>query len=146
MPDDFAIGTTGFEVGVPTPTGMSYELIEALWDESNQYALTNISGIGVWFDANSSQDDKDTLLGEFSGFGLDSDLLDIILAWLWVGIDSFSQGLLPTLINSSLGYGMEIPVLSLHVLYELWANGTALGMSLIQVEWILESSCPMISL
>ena len=130
MPDEFPIGTTGFEVGVPTPTGMSLELIEALWDETNDYSLTNIDGIKVWFRAYTSQEDKDEVLNEFSSLGLDNAMMDMILDWLWDGPTSFSQGLLPTLIDSNLGFGMEIPDLAKVILYELWANGTALGLNL----------------
>lgn len=130
FPGEFRIGTTGFEVGIPTPSEMPLNLIKALWDNSNQFSLINITGIQLWANASTSSIEKEILYNEFLSLGITYDQIDQILNWLWNGTKSFSQFLLPILINSSLGYGMEISELSQMVLYEQWANGTALGLSL----------------
>jgi hypothetical protein len=130
FPEEFDFNTTGFEVGVPTLTAISSDLAESLWNESNPFSLTNITGIQLWFDANSSLTSKDEISNEFLSFGITFDQINQILHWLWDGRTSFSQFLLPILINSSLGYGRDIKELARDVLYEQWANGTTLGLSL----------------
>jgi hypothetical protein len=127
MPDDFEPGTTGFEAGIPIPLNISIDILIELWDEENPSSLLNIDGIALWFEANSSETIKNELT---TIFGLTEEQMDGILTWLWIGSDSFSQGLLPTLINSEMGYGMDIPDLSIILLFEQWANGTFMDMDM----------------
>lgn len=130
FPEEFNNGTFGFEVGIPIATGMSLNLVEALWNDSSEFSLTNITGIELWADANSSMFQRTVLYDEFLSLGITYEQIDQILDWLWNGSTSFSQFLLPILINSSLGYGMDVSELSQKVFYEQWANGTVLGLSL----------------
>jgi hypothetical protein len=130
FPEEFENNTTGFEVGIPTPTEMSLNLIKALWDDLNQFSLTNLTGIELWANANNSSIEKDIIYNGFMSLGITYDQIDLILNWLWKGSTSFSQSFLPMLITSTLGYGMDISELSQMVLYEQWANGTALGLPL----------------
>jgi hypothetical protein len=130
FPEEFEINTTGFEVGIPTPTEMPLKLVKALWNNSNQFSLTNITGIQLWAKANTSSIEKEIIYNEFLSLGITYNQIDRLFNWLWNGSTSFSQFLLPLLINSSLGYGIGLSELSQMVLYEQWANGTVLGMSL----------------
>ncbi|MFX1381818.1 MAG: hypothetical protein ACFFBP_05185, partial [Promethearchaeota archaeon] len=121
--------TTGFEAGLPDPLGLTVEECEALWDETNDLALTNIDGILVWLGANSSSTDQTTLLNEFTF--LNPNQLDDILNWLWAP-GRFADELLPKLVQAPPPYGYGVPMekLARIILFEQWANGTVMGMEL----------------
>ena len=129
--EELPLETTGFEVGVPISTGMSLDLIEALWDQNNDKSLLNITGIELWFEANLSIADQMALISEFGRLGLTQIELDMILRWLWHS-GGFVDNLFPKLVESlpPYGYGKTIPDLAEQVFFEMWANGTTLGLSL----------------
>ncbi len=122
------IGTRGFEVctwdmnGQPTATGISADVCENLWNEANELSLFNMDGISVWFKAISSEGNQTLLLSAFPG--LSHTQMHRILTWLWDGPNSFSQKMVPILINSSAGYSMTIDAYSQELFMEQWANGT----------------------
>jgi hypothetical protein len=129
--ENLTLGTTGFEVGIPIPTGMSFDLTKALWNKNNEKSLLNITGIQLWFDANASLAEQSILISEFGSLGLMQEELDVILQWLWYP-DGFVDNLFPKLVELAppYGYGKPIPLLAEQVFFEMWANGTALGLSL----------------
>ena len=65
-------------------------------------------------------------------FGITSDQTQLILDWLWDGPDSFSQGLLPTLLESELGYNMTLTEFAKVLMLEQWANGTIMGITMFE--------------
>jgi hypothetical protein len=117
--------TTGFEVGVPIPLNLSLDIALALWDEDNESAILNMGGMQLWFEANSSIFTKGGLM---SLFGLTEIQMDMILEWMWYGNDSFSERLVPLLLESDYGYGMPLSDFAEILLMEQWANGTIMGM------------------
>ncbi|MGV9203495.1 MAG: hypothetical protein ACOC44_05665 [Promethearchaeia archaeon] len=118
------VGTTGFEVGVPDPTGISLESAIALWDETNPRSLLSMEGMEEWLAAKEDEGIKEDLQIEF---GLTIQQMDAILCWLWEGEDCFSKKLLPILIESDYGYGVSISEFSFYLLLEQWANGSIMG-------------------
>ncbi len=124
MIEGLPVGTTGFEVGMPVASGITGSVAANLWDENNELSLFNMAGMGVWYEANSSDDAYETLQ---TTFGLTDTQMDMILAWLWDGPDCFNAKLVPTLIASPVGYNMPLDDFALSLLLEQWANGTILG-------------------
>jgi hypothetical protein len=91
-------GTTGFEVGIPTPTNMSIDFAKLLWDSSNAYSL--VHDIQVWWDIDSKHskaynETRDANL-------LDDKTIDMILQWL----PDFKDNLMPLLAQ----YDMNLPM------------------------------------
>ncbi|MFX1497232.1 MAG: hypothetical protein ACFFBH_06880 [Promethearchaeota archaeon] len=125
--EDIPLGTTGFEVGIPTSIGLLLSQIEDLWDTSNPLSLTNITGIEKWHDAFISMETKIELQ---QAFQLSNSQIQSILNWLWDGPSSFSQDLLPKLLESELGYNMTLNEFAKALLLEQWANGTIMGMDM----------------
>ena len=123
--EEFPVGTYGFEVNRPDPSGVLIDACYALWDETGGYALTNMDAMETWFAANTSIDARNTLLTEFPD--LTEAQLELILDWLWEGEGCFSEYLVPLLIESNEGYGMPIEDLAQILFMEQWANGTILG-------------------
>ncbi|TXT62923.1 MAG: hypothetical protein BAJALOKI3v1_470015 [Promethearchaeota archaeon] len=121
--------TTGLEPGVVIPLNLTYDQCEELWNQESNYSLTNMDGILLWYEANSSDAPKEDLIGEFPF--LNNDTIDLILEWLWAP-NGFSYGLFPLLTQAPepYGYSSTVSELALKVLYEQWSNGTALGMDL----------------
>ncbi|MBD3215488.1 MAG: hypothetical protein GF311_22955 [Candidatus Lokiarchaeota archaeon] len=122
-------GTVGLEVGIPSPLNLTYNQCEELWNQESNYSLTNMDGILLWYEANSSNSAKNDLVEEFPF--LNNDTIELILEWLW-SADGFSYGLFTLLTQAPepYGYNSTVSELALQVLYEQWANGTALGMDL----------------
>ncbi|MFO8020179.1 MAG: hypothetical protein R6U96_16260 [Promethearchaeia archaeon] len=123
--EEFPAGTYGFEVNRPDASGITIDACYSLWNEGNDYALTNMDAMETWFAANTTTDARTTLLTQFPV--LTESQLDLILDWLWGGTDSFSEYLVPILVESEQGYGMPIADLAQLLFMEQWANGTILG-------------------
>ena len=127
FPEEFVIGTTGFEVGIPTSTELLLSQVKNLWDTSSSLSLTNIEGIEQWKNAKTNLTTKNELRDAFT---LSDTQIELIIDWLWNGPTSFSQDLLPKLLESELGYNMTLTELAKVLLLEQWANGTILGMNM----------------
>ena len=110
--DDLPAGLHGLEVNSPT---ISVDSLYALWNEWDEWSFLNTTGVEKWLAANSNIQDKQDLEDHFN---LTSQEAQDILNWLWNGPNSFSQGVLPYLIESELGYGMSISDLAKRVMLE----------------------------
>ena len=117
-------GTIGFEVGVPTPTGLTADEVDMLWDPSDPYSLFTMDGMEIWLGANESSSCANYTNLQ-SHFGITTTQMDMILDWLWEGEDCFSQTLVEPLVLYQ--YEMSIEDFAQLLFYEIWANGTAFG-------------------
>jgi hypothetical protein len=109
------------EVGVPTPSGISYATTVVLWDDTSIYAFVNDTGLQKWRDAATK---LDVWLNLSTSLGLDVNQMTLMLAWLPTIIDTFVPALFA---DPTLGYGMTISAYAETLFYEQWANGTILG-------------------
>ncbi len=132
--DDVPPGATGFEPCIPgtNTTGLTLAQSLALWNDASNYSLTNLDGIAVWYEVYEGSVAKSVLTTRFS---ITLRQVNMILDWLWGSWNISTSGrfayhLLPLLLNTSLGYGVPIDVLSEQIIYEQWANATVLGMAL----------------
>jgi len=91
---EWGISIVGWEVGVPDPTGMSLETVEALYDEKDPLALANQKGIRKWYTAVKNPDSK--VYSELQdGFDLSDSQMEAIIEWLPV----FRDEILPLLVK-----------------------------------------------
>jgi len=116
-------GAPYFEVGLPSPSGLSIPQTTNLWDEASNYTFVNTNGILVWVGA--MQGDT-TLQGNLStAFSFTGTQLPLLLLWL----GNFLAVRVPQLIEYETGY--TIPELAQLAFYEQWANGTIQGQSML---------------
>jgi hypothetical protein len=69
----------GFEAGLPIPTNLSHAIVTQLFDETNILALTNDTGVQVWFSAALGNSGNQTAL--ITTFSLSPIQLTMILTW-----------------------------------------------------------------
>jgi hypothetical protein len=125
-------GAPYFEVGLPSPSGLSLFETMDLWDETNAYTFVNMSGILVWVGAMQG---NLTLQGALiTTFGISAGELTALLTWL----GGFLTVRVPQLIEYETGY--TIPELAQLSFYEQWANGTIQGMSVLPDGFLNELS------
>ncbi len=93
------IGSTGFEVGIPIPTGMSVESSQLLWDTSNPYSL--VKDITVWRSIKSKESENYAIVRNANK--LNDDEMDMILEWL----PEFIANLMPALAQSETGLPVD---------------------------------------
>ncbi|MHA2363615.1 MAG: hypothetical protein ACXAC7_06635 [Candidatus Hodarchaeales archaeon] len=79
----------GFEVGIPTATGINLTTAMNLFDPTNPYSLTNETGIQAWFGAALGNTTLQGLLN--STFLTNTTQLIMIFGWL----DSFKDNVVP---------------------------------------------------
>jgi hypothetical protein len=74
-------GLTGFEIGLPTATGLSLAQCQALWNENNPTSLLNSTGSAMWQSAASNPTGAmATLLQQ--AYGLTNTQMSAMLAWV----------------------------------------------------------------
>jgi hypothetical protein len=116
-------GAPYFEVGLPSPSGLSPTETENLWNEASAYTFVNTTGILLWVGA--MQGDE-ILQGNLTvAFGISAGELAVLLNWL----GNFLTVRVPQLIEYETGY--TIPELAQLGFYEQWANGTIQGQSIL---------------
>ncbi len=125
MIEGLPVGSTGFEVGVPVASGMTIDVVTNLWDAIDEMSFFNMDGMEGWYATNTTGDPMYETLR--THFGLTTTQMDMIIDWLWNGPDSFSQKLVPILIESEEGYDMPIAEFAEVLFQELWANGTIMN-------------------
>ncbi len=128
---DLGSGIKGFEVGVPNPSNISFNIATALFDETNGSAFINGDGILKWIEAYEG----DLIVqGELMAiFQLDDTQLDMITDWLFT---VFRTIVVPNLVeevtvdphkcNPFYGTCSSYTLTELAVLafYRQWANGS----------------------
>jgi hypothetical protein len=116
-------GAPYFEVGIPTPSGLSMSLTMDLWDDTNPFSFVNDNGILIWIGAIQG---NVTLQGYLTAaFGFTGMELLILLNWL----GNFLTIRVPQLLQYETGY--TVPELAQMAFYEQWANGTIQGESIL---------------
>ena len=124
-------GAPYFEVGLPSPSGLSLTETMNLWDETNAYAFVNMNGILVWVGAITNASLQSVLI---TTFGISPGELTVLLTWL----GNFLTVRVPQLIEYETGY--TIPELAQISFYEQWANGTIQGLSILPDGFLNELS------
>ncbi|MFX0058504.1 MAG: hypothetical protein ACFE8J_09425 [Candidatus Heimdallarchaeota archaeon] len=124
MIDDIKEPLYGFEVGRITPSNITLNSIDLLWDDYNPKSLTNDTGINEWIIARNNFTKQEELIIEFN---LEEYQLRMLLDWLWV--ESVKWNLIPVLITlpPPLGEGMTLSEYARVIFLEVWTNGTADG-------------------
>ncbi|MHA1876402.1 MAG: hypothetical protein ACTSXN_14530 [Promethearchaeota archaeon] len=128
-------GVPYFEVGLPSPSGLSLIETMNLWDEANAYSFVNMNGILVWLGAISNATLQGTLIATF---GISTGELTALLVWL----GAFFTVRVPQLIEYETGY--TIPELAQLAFYEQWANGTIQGLSILPDGFLSELDPPIL--
>ncbi len=128
-------GAPYFEVGLPSPSGLSLTETMNLWDEANALTFVNMDGILVWLGAISNATLQGTLIATF---GISAGELTALLAWL----GAFLTVRVPQLIEYETGY--TIPELAQVSFYEQWANGTIQGLSILPDGFLAELDPPLL--
>ena len=121
--DSSFAGAPYFEVGLPSPSGLSLTKTMNLWNEASNYTFVNTNGILIWVDA--MQGDVISQGNLTVAFSLTGDELPMLLSWL----GNFLTVRVPQLIEYDTGY--TIPELAQLGFYEQWANGTIQGLSIL---------------
>jgi len=128
-------GAPYFEVGLPSPSGLSLTETMSLWNEASAYTFVNMDGILVWLGAVSDATLQGTLI---STFGISAGELTALLTWL----GSFFTVRVPQLIQYETGY--TIPELAQLSFYEQWANGTIQGLNILPDGFLSELDPPIL--
>ncbi len=128
-------GAPYFEVGLPSPSGLSLIETMNLWDEANAYTFVNMDGILVWLGAITNATLQSALI---STFGISAGELTALLAWL----GGFLTVRVPQLIEYETGF--TIPQLAQLSFYEQWANGTIQGLSILPDGFLSELDPPIL--
>ncbi|MFX1311024.1 MAG: hypothetical protein ACFFHD_00210 [Promethearchaeota archaeon] len=139
LPDGFLaeLGLTGapyFEVGLPTETNMTLDVVIGLWDDTNDNAFVNGDGIEIWGEAATNTTLQTLLITEF---GVSATELGTLLTWL----GDFIEVRVPQLILADTGY--TIPELAQVLFYEQWANGTIYGEAFLPDGFLSERDPPV---
>ncbi len=128
---DLGSGIKGFEVGVPTPSNISFTITTALFNEVNESAFINKDGLLKWIEAlNLTSPVRGELMTTFQ---LDNTTLNMITDWLFT---TFKTNVVPNLVeivtvnpykcNPITGAYQSYTLTELAVLefYRQWANGS----------------------
>ncbi|MFX1274743.1 MAG: hypothetical protein ACFFBP_18385 [Promethearchaeota archaeon] len=117
----------GLEAGIPNPLNLTYNEAEALWNETNEYALTNPLGIERW---KAARDNPDSSIASYlmSEFGLTAEQMKIILNWL----QDFEYELMPFLAQYLYGLPADTNALA----NTLGMGGIILGVAMIGLSTI----------
>jgi hypothetical protein len=128
---DLGGGVKGFEVGVPTPSYISFPMANALFDTTNESAFIHGMGIVKWIEAYEGDSAVQTELE--TSFQLNSTQLDMITDWLFT---IFRPTVVPNLVEEvtvdpykcNPYYGTcdsyTLTELAILAFYTQWANGT----------------------
>lgn len=125
---------TPFEVGLPTPTGLSRLEVSDLWNPYDGYSFFNSSGILIWLGAATN-----TTLQDLLKFRYVISDLELLALLTWLG--DFIEETVPLLILADTGY--TIPELAQILFYEQWANGTIYGGDLLPDGFLSERDPPI---
>jgi len=90
-------GPPYFEVGLPSPSGLSLTETMNLWDEANAFTFVNMIGILVWLEAITNATLQTALI---TTFGISTGELTALLVWL----GAFFTVRVPQLIKYKTGY------------------------------------------
>ena len=128
---DLGSGIKGFEVGVPTPSNISFTITIALFNEANESAFINKDGLLKWIEAlNLTSPVRGELMTTFQ---LDNTTLNRITDWLFT---IFKTNVVPNLVeivsvnpykcNPVSGVCQSYTLTEIAVLefYRQWANGS----------------------
>ena len=112
----------GFEVGIPEPTNMSLESVDALWNPENEYSLVNKIGLKRWW---KLIDDPDSLiinsLRKFNG-NLSLHSIECIKLWLV----HFEENVMPYLVQYILNLPFDSTTISNILEYSAITMGSIL--------------------
>lgn len=125
---------TPFEVGLPTPTGLSRLEVSDLWNPYDGYSFFNSSGILIWLGAATN-----TTLQDLLKFQYGISDLELLALLTWLG--DFIEETVPILILIDTGY--TIPQLAQFLFYEQWANGTVYGGDFLPDGFLSERDPPI---
>ena len=128
-------GVPYFEVGLPSPSGLSLIETMNLWDEANAYTFVNMDGILVWLGAITNATLQGVLISTFS---ISAGELTTLLTWL----GAFFTVRVPQLMEYETGY--TVPELAQLAFYEQWANGTIQGLSILPDGFLAELDPPIL--
>ena len=128
-------GPPYFEVGLPSPSGLSLTETMNLWNEANAYTFVNMDGILVWLGAVTNTTLQSTLI---TTFGISTGELTALLTWL----GAFLTVRVPQLILYETGY--TIPELAQVSFYEQWADGTIQGVAVLPDGFLSERDPPIL--
>lgn len=117
---DLGGGLKGFEVGVPTPSNISTEVAEDLFDEQNSLALVNNDGLQKWYAATDPNSDAYTELKE--EFELNDDQMKMVTDWL----HDFRDDVVPVLAKRELRLPVDPLTLANYLLIGLAIPGAIL--------------------
>jgi len=128
-------GAPYFEVGLPSPSGLSLIETMNLWNEANAYAFVNMDGILVWLGATTNTTLQSLLI---STFGISAGELAVLLNWL----GNFLTIRVPQLLQYETGY--TVPELAQLAFYEQWADGTIQGLSILTDGFLSQVDPPLL--
>ena len=111
---DLGGGLTGFEVGLPIKSNISYDTTLALFDTENSSSFIDNFGILKWIDAYEGDLTAENDL--IALFGLDSTQMTMILNWLF---SSFKENVVPNILT-----GSTLTNLAGLEFHRQWTNGT----------------------
>ncbi|MFX0075482.1 MAG: hypothetical protein ACFE96_08575 [Candidatus Hermodarchaeota archaeon] len=122
-------GLSGWEVGVPTSSEISLKSTELLFDESNNFALVNPSGIQKWYNLLNFQS-QPVFVQIMRSLFLTYDQMYSILEWLPV----FRDEVVPVLAQYELNLPFNPSILSIGLLYGMTIPGgifSTLGVTML---------------
>ncbi|MFX0080241.1 MAG: hypothetical protein ACFE94_00660 [Candidatus Hodarchaeota archaeon] len=114
---DLGGGITGFEVGIPVKSNISFSMTASLFDTGNSSSFINKDGLLKWIDAAGGDSASRTEL--ITTFHLSTDQLDLILNWLF---PTFGSNVVPNIAFDLTGYSMT--ELAGFEFFRQWTNGT----------------------
>ncbi|MFX1479229.1 MAG: hypothetical protein ACFFCI_13935, partial [Promethearchaeota archaeon] len=112
---------TGFEAGIPTPTGILLSTAMALFDKENTLALVNNKGLQKWYLA-SSESSSDAYNELKSHFNLTDNQMLRITTWLV----NFRDYVVPFLAQYKMGLTTDPLTLGINLEYGLTISGLTL--------------------
>ncbi|MFX1487556.1 MAG: hypothetical protein ACFFBI_00290 [Promethearchaeota archaeon] len=112
---------TGFEAGIPVPTGILLSTAMALFDKENTLALVNTKGLQKWYLA-SSESSSDAYNELKSYFNLTDNQMLRITTWLV----NFRDKVVPFLAQYEMGLATDPLTLGINLEYGLTISGLTL--------------------
>jgi hypothetical protein len=122
-------GISGWEVGVPTSSDISLKSAELLFDESNNFALVNPSGIQSWYNLLNFQSHP-VFVQIMTSLFLTYNQMNAILKWLPL----FRDEIVPVLAQYEMNLPFNPSILSLGFFYGMTIPGavfSALGATIL---------------
>ena len=113
-------GPPYFEVGIPTPSGLSLSITTLLWNVLNPYSFVNGDGVLIWVGAALGNTTLQFAIQ--NAFFLSPIETNTLITWF----GSFLSLRVPQILFYETGT-TSIPQLAQYSFYEQWSNGTILG-------------------